>query len=63
MKKTNSVNIITGAAEATPSDLASNGTINEGNTVRLIPYYLWSNRGVGKMKVWFPRTTEQAAMH
>ncbi len=21
----------------------------------LIPYYLWSNRGVGKMKVWFPR--------
>ena len=22
----------------------------------LIPYYLWSNRGVGKMKVWFPET-------
>jgi DUF1680 family protein len=21
----------------------------------LVPYYLWSNRGVGKMKVWFPR--------
>lgn len=21
----------------------------------LIPYYLWSNRGVGKMKVWFPK--------
>ncbi|MCK9560785.1 MAG: glycoside hydrolase family 127 protein [Candidatus Marinimicrobia bacterium] len=21
----------------------------------LIPYYLWSNRGVGKMKVWLPR--------
>ncbi len=20
----------------------------------LIPYYIWSNRGVGKMKVWFP---------
>jgi DUF1680 family protein len=20
----------------------------------LVPYYLWSNRGVGKMKVWFP---------
>jgi len=20
----------------------------------LIPYYLWSNRGIGKMKVWFP---------
>jgi uncharacterized protein len=24
----------------------------------LIPYYLWSNRGVGKMKVWFPRKAE-----
>ena|SRR3990172_126532 len=23
--------------------------------ITLIPYYLWSNRGVGKMKVWFPR--------
>jgi len=22
----------------------------------LIPYYIWSNRGVGKMKVWFPET-------
>jgi len=21
----------------------------------LIPYYVWSNRGIGKMKVWFPR--------
>lgn len=25
-----------------------------GKTLTLIPYYLWSNRGVGKMKVWFP---------
>jgi DUF1680 family protein len=24
--------------------------------VVLIPYYVWSNRGVGKMKVWIPRT-------
>ncbi|HYW94769.1 MAG TPA: hypothetical protein VE870_04225 [Bacteroidales bacterium] len=22
--------------------------------LKLIPYYLWSNRGVGMMKVWFP---------
>ena len=21
----------------------------------LIPYYIWSNRGIGKMKVWFPK--------
>ena len=24
----------------------------------LIPYYIWSNRGVGKMKVWFPRVSK-----
>jgi len=23
--------------------------------VKLIPYYIWSNRGVGEMKVWIPR--------
>ena len=26
-----------------------------GLSAILIPYYLWSNRGIGKMKVWFPR--------
>lgn len=26
----------------------------QNNAIVLIPYYLWSNRGVGKMKVWFP---------
>lgn len=25
-----------------------------GKHLRLIPYYLWSNRGSGNMKVWFP---------
>jgi DUF1680 family protein len=29
----------------------------EGEEFTLIPYYIWSNRGVGKMKVWFPRTS------
>jgi DUF1680 family protein len=29
------------------------GNIGE-DEITLIPYYLWSNRGVGKMKVWFP---------
>ncbi|MDH7603850.1 MAG: glycoside hydrolase family 127 protein [Melioribacter sp.] len=23
--------------------------------IKLIPYYVWSNRGIGKMKVWFDR--------
>lgn len=26
-----------------------------GEELTLIPYYLWSNRGVGKMRVWFTR--------
>lgn len=30
------------------------GKIN-ADELTLIPYYLWSNRGAGKMKVWFPR--------
>jgi len=29
-----------------------------GKELTLIPYYLWSNRGVGKMSVWFPRQNE-----
>ena len=36
-----SVNVLTGKIQ------------NENLT--LIPYYLWSNRGVGKMKVWLPQ--------
>lgn len=26
-----------------------------GSELTLIPYYIWSNRGEGKMKVWFPK--------
>lgn len=26
----------------------------QGKELTLIPYYAWSNRGIGKMKVWFP---------
>jgi hypothetical protein len=26
----------------------------DGEEFSLIPYYLWSNRGIGKMKIWFP---------
>ena len=34
--------------------IAIKGKIND-EEFTLIPYYLWSNRGVGKMKVWFPK--------
>ncbi|MBN1300521.1 MAG: glycoside hydrolase family 127 protein [Melioribacteraceae bacterium] len=35
-----------------------NSIVGEYNDTKftLIPYHLWSNRGVGKMKVWFPRS-------
>jgi DUF1680 family protein len=36
--------------------ISINGKVDEEEIV-LIPYYLWSNRGVGKMKVWFPRNS------
>ena len=26
-----------------------------GNSFTFIPYYSWANRGVDKMKVWFPQ--------
>ncbi|TLP72737.1 glycoside hydrolase family 127 protein [Maribacter sp. ACAM166] len=32
-------------------------TIKDGN-FKAIPYYAWSNRGVGKMKVWIPKENE-----
>ncbi len=31
------------------------GKVND-KELTLIPYYLWSNRGAGKMKVWFPES-------
>lgn len=40
-------------------DIEKEKVINEAvlalkrNEIKLIPYYAWSNRGVGKMKVWF----------
>ncbi|HEY5825325.1 MAG TPA: glycoside hydrolase family 127 protein [Cyclobacteriaceae bacterium] len=36
-----SVNVLTGKIQNTD--------------LKLIPYYLWSNRGIGKMKVWLPQ--------
>jgi len=44
----------------TPKKVLSENVISlkaniNGDELTLIPYYLWSNRGIGKMKVWFPR--------
>ena len=40
-----------------PANKSSDKTIdtNKNPGTILIPYYLWSNRGVDKMKVWLPR--------
>lgn len=37
------------------------GAINtiQSQTFKAIPYYAWSNRGVGKMKVWIPYKTNK----
>jgi DUF1680 family protein len=35
--------------------LAIKGKSRSGD-LTLIPYYVWSNRGVGKMQVWFPQS-------
>lgn len=45
------VNILTGQVFASDTQKEC--------TIMMIPYYVWSNRGVGKMKVWFPREIDQ----
>lgn len=45
------VNIIT-------ANVNVNNSSKEIYNLTLIPYYIWSNRGVGKMRVWFPRKME-----
>lgn len=32
--------------------------VKMNNKFILIPYYIWSNRGVGKMKIWFPKVNK-----
>jgi len=45
----NGINVITGMA----SIKEANG--NKESNLVMIPYYTWSNRGIGKMNVWFSR--------
>jgi DUF1680 family protein len=44
------VNVLTGSIPVRNSEKLLN--------ITMIPYYAWSNRGVGQMKVWFPRKEE-----
>lgn len=58
-----------GALKITETDLSGGGcllqgvhiiegTAADGKTFRAIPYYLWNNRGKGKMNVWVRRPDE-----
>ncbi|MDR2388328.1 MAG: glycoside hydrolase family 127 protein [Tannerellaceae bacterium] len=38
-------------------DLLNGVSVIRNGSATFIPYYAWSNRGEGKMKVWFPRRT------
>jgi DUF1680 family protein len=42
----NGINVITISS--------NNKTYGKGSKLVLVPYYSWSNRGIGKMKVWIP---------
>jgi uncharacterized protein len=54
----NKVNVITGKVSVNNMKASIDKAEKENCNLTLIPYYLWSNRGVGKMKVWFPRKTD-----
>jgi len=49
------INSIVGKAyySVIPQDTKCSDKVASG--IVLVPYFLWSNRGVGKMRVWFPR--------
>ncbi|MCI1208142.1 MAG: glycoside hydrolase family 127 protein [Treponema sp.] len=44
----------TAAAASFRKDFLGGVTLLSGEGVTAVPYYAWSNRGVGKMKVWIP---------
>jgi len=41
-------------------DLLNGVTVITGPHLTAIPYYAWSNRGMGEMAVWLPRTPQRA---
>ncbi len=57
----NSVNVIAASVGKKTSAAAGRTAGHETDDIRLIPYYLWSNRAAGKMNVWFPRTAGKDA--
>jgi uncharacterized protein len=52
----NRINTITCNVHVQNPKINQYQVVKEGYDVRFVPYYLWSNRSVGKMKIWFPRS-------
>jgi DUF1680 family protein len=53
-------NVLTDTVNIMNANVSVTNSSNENEIyhLTLVPYYAWSNRGVGIMKVWFPRETE-----
>lgn len=51
----NGIVVITGKAVATAPSSDGKSSISKDREFVAIPYYAWSNRGVGEMAVWLPR--------
>ena len=49
--------VVLGATNMTDSTSTTEATSGNSNFTD-IPYYSWSNRGVGRMQVWIPETNE-----
>nr|WKN35387.1 glycoside hydrolase family 127 protein [Tunicatimonas sp. TK19036] len=45
---------ITGMARHARKDIDDNTLLSDAAPLKLIPYYLWNNRGPGEMLVWLP---------
>ena len=50
--------MIQGTARKASRTLRGEVQVSDPMPVKLIPYYLWNNRGPGEMIVWLPTTTE-----
>ena len=52
------VTVIEGKAKMTKKELDESISVSEDKPLKLIPYYLWNNRGAGEMRVWLPTKKE-----
>ncbi|MBN2214863.1 MAG: glycoside hydrolase family 127 protein [Bacteroidales bacterium] len=56
----NGVGLLYSEARHAKRTLEDKITLSDKETVTLIPYYAWNNRGPGEMMVWLPYSTESS---